>query len=226
MENEVKVSKQKKPRGYNKRLRVEREADILFCTNLFLRGYSYREIAKHLNIELAKRNATYELTFQMVYYDMNQVIAEWKAEQKQDIGDYVSQELKKLDRMENELWEAWEKSKVIERKKTRRNRMDNVDPDDKTRRYGDYGYSETSTETTPGDSKYFDLLLRVWDKRAKLVGYDVAEKVKIMRDGDEEEGDTPIDEIMTDEEMIAMADRIANAKSAKIKAEKDASNNE
>lgn len=210
----------KKPRGYNKRTKAERERDILFCTNLFMRGYSYREISRLLNIELTKQGASYELTFQMVYYDMRKVLDEWKDDQKQNISDYVAQELRKLDRMEAELWEAWEKSKKIVKKKTRRNRADDSDPDDGTKRPGDYGYTETQLEETPGDSKYFDLILRVWDKRAKLVGYDVPEKVKIVRDEDEEE-DYDLDNV-PEETLLAMADALANGASLKIEERKNA----
>lgn len=216
MQNETKRgTSARKPPGYNKRLKPQRELDILFCTNLFLRGYSYREIAKHLNDELKRRGETYELSFQMVYYDMRQVLEEWKAEQKQNITDYVAQELKKLDRMEAELWEAWEKSKKIVKKKTRRSREGSHDPEDKAIRPGDWGYSETQEENTPGDSRYFDLLLRVWDKRAKLVGYDVAEKVKIIRDDDEEEDDFNLDDV-DDETLVLVADKMANSLSAKL----------
>lgn len=171
----------RKPLGYVKRDEEQRAFDMAFCSNLFLRGYSYRDIADALNKDLARRGAGYTLSFQMVYYDMRQLLIEWKRERLDNIDDYVTQALAKLDRMESELWDAWERSKHSEKKKTRSSRRgDNVDMDnDNTKRYGDYGYTENTTEHLSGDARFFDLILKVEQRRAKLLGYDAPIKVDI-----------------------------------------------
>lgn len=171
----------RKPTGYVKRNEEQREYDIAFCSNLFLRGYSYREIADALNKDLAKRGIDYTISHVMVHYDMKQVLIEWKRQRMDNIDDYVSQALAKLDRMESELWNAWERSKHHEKTKTRSSRRgDNVDlEDDKTKRYGDYGYLEKTNEHLSGDARFFDLILKVEQRRAKLLGYDAPIKVDI-----------------------------------------------
>ena len=90
-----------------KRTKDQREFDLAFCSNLFLRGYTYREISERLNEENARRGVGYTITKQMVYWDMQQLLIEWKRERMENIDDYVTQELRKLDKMEVELWEAW-----------------------------------------------------------------------------------------------------------------------
>ena len=65
-----------------------------------------------LNADLAKRGAGYTISLAMVYYDLQQTLIEWKRERLDNIDDYVTQELRKLDAMEQQAWEAWEVSKT------------------------------------------------------------------------------------------------------------------
>ena len=102
----------RKPSGYNKRTKEQREYDIAFCSRLFLRGYTYKEITDALNKDVAARGCDYELTLQMVYYDLQRCLIEWKRERLETIDEYVTQELRKLDKMEQQAWEAWEVSKT------------------------------------------------------------------------------------------------------------------
>ena len=75
-----KLNKGRKPHGYNKRSEEQRIYDVRFCADLFLRGYSYREIADALNRDLSARGVGYTISFQMVYYDLQQCIIEWNRE--------------------------------------------------------------------------------------------------------------------------------------------------
>ena len=65
-----------------KRTKDQREFDLAFCSNLFLRGYTYREISERLNEENARRGVGYTITKQMVYWDMQQLLIEWKLDCK------------------------------------------------------------------------------------------------------------------------------------------------
>lgn len=213
------MGKIRKPKHYNKRSTEEREYDIAFCSNLFLRGYTYREIADALNKELARREAGYTMSFQMVYYDMRQLLIEWKREQLDNIDEYVAQELKKLDRMERELWDAWELSKHSEKTKTRTSRRgDNVDMDeDKTKRFGDYGYTEKTTEHLTGDPRYFDLLLKVQQRRAKLLGYDAPIKIDTgFNRPAEKEDDKYNIQAIPDELLFSVVDKLQDNQSEAI----------
>lgn len=216
------MKKRKKPLGYNKRSEEQRIYDIRFCSDLFLRGYSYREIADALNRDLSARGMGYTITFQMVYYDLQQCLIEWKRERLDNIDDYVTQELRKLDKMEVELWEAWERSKTG---KTREKNRQNAKPR-KVLEDGDnpeyYGYEETTTETSAGNPRFLDLLLNVQQRRAKMLGFDAPIKVEIPGIEKSINGDAPQYDVsaIPEDLLFAVADKLQTAEYKKQLAEK------
>ena len=216
------MKKRKKPLGYNKRSEEQRIYDIRFCADLFLRGYSYREIADALNRDLSARGMGYTITFQMVYYDLQQCLIEWKRERLDTIDDYVTQELRKLDKMEVELWEAWERSKTGKlREKNRQNaKPRKVLEDGDNPEY--YGYEETTTETSAGNPRFLDLLLNVQQRRAKMLGFDAPIKVEIPGIEKSINGDAPQYDVsaIPEDLLFAVADKLQSAEYKKILAEK------
>lgn len=184
-------NKTRKPPGYNKRNAEQRQYDILFCSNLFLRGFSYREIQSQLNEHLKEREADYTLSLPMVYYDLQQALIEWKRERFDNIDDYITQELKKLDKMEAEAWGAWEASKQGKSKtKTRNSKKPNkIDAEVNDPSY--YGYTEEAEETSSGNPRFLDLLLNIQHRRAKLLGFDAPIKVDVAGNSRAEGGDRP-----------------------------------
>lgn len=216
------MKKRKKPLGYNKRSEEQRIYDIRFCADLFLRGYSYREIADALNRDLSARGVGYTISFQMVYYDLQQCLIEWKRERLDTIDEYVTQELRKLDKMEVELWEAWERSKTG---KTREKNRQNAKPR-KVLEDGDnpeyYGYEETTTETSAGNPRFLDLLLNVQQRRAKMLGFDAPIKIEIPGIKESINGDAPKYDVsaIPDDLLFAVADKLQTAEYKKQLAEK------
>lgn len=205
-----------------KRTKDQREFDLDFCSILFLRGYTYREISERLNEENARRGVGYTITKQMVYWDMQQLLIEWKRERMENIDDYVTQELRKLDKMEVELWEAWERSKTG---KTREKNRQNAKPR-KVLEDGDnpeyYGYEETTTETSAGNPRFLDLLLNVQQRRAKMLGFDAPIKVEIPRLEKSINGDAPQYDVsaIPEDLLFAVADKLQTAEYKKQLAEK------
>lgn len=176
------LTKNRKPPGYNKRTEEQREADMLFCSDLFLRGHSYRDITIRLNEEIKRRtpapDVPYTLTHKMIYYDLRQALIEWKKERFDNIDDYVTQELVKSYKVEAEAWAAWERSKggrqrVKERASKGRPRK--TDADVIVADY--YGYDETTAETSAGDPRFLELAVSTQVRRAKLLGTDAATKI-------------------------------------------------
>ena len=198
--------------GYQKRTTEQRETDILFCSDLFLKGYTYREIARMLNKANAEAGRQYTISFQRIYKDMEMCLIEWKRERMQNIDDYVTQELRKLDRMEVVLWNAWEESRTGKKreKKRKSNRpfkvLDSKDPDDF------YGYDESQTETSAGNPKFMDLLLDVQQRRAKLLGYDAPVKLDITPRNNNDDGENYDIGAVPDELLFAVVDKLQDAK--------------
>lgn len=205
-----------------KRTKDQREFDLVFCSNLFLRGYTYREISERLNEENARRGVGYTITKQMVYWDMQQLLIEWKRERMENIDDYVTQELRKLDKMEVELWEAWERSKTGKlREKNRQNaKPRKVLEDGDNPEY--YGYEETTTETSAGNPRFLDLLLNVQQRRAKMLGFDAPIKVEIPGIEKSINGDAPQYDVsaIPEDLLFAVADKLQTAEYKKQLAEK------
>ena len=207
-------NKNRKPAGYNKRTEEQRDYDISFCSNLFLRGYTYREIVAALNDDLAKRKAGYTISLAMVYYDLQQTLIEWKRERMDNIDDYVTQELRKLDKMEVELWEAWEKSKTgKERVKNRTSAKPRkvLTEEEKTTDW--YGYDETTNETSAGNPRFLDLLLNVQQRRAKMLGFDAPVKIEIPGYNAGTDDDKPKYDVkaIPDDMLFALADKMQSA---------------
>jgi len=214
--------RRKKPLGYNKRSEEQRDYDLSFCSKLFLKGYSYRDIVAKLNEDLKRREMPYTIGLSMVFYDLQQILIEWKRERLDNIDDYVTQELKKLDKIEIELWEAWEASKngkVREKNRTSAKPKKVLSEDEKTGDY--YGYDEKSIETSSGNPRYLDLLLNVQQRRAKLLGFDAPIKIDVPS-YQTVANDTPNYDIkgIPEDLLFAVVDKIQDLKFDKIQKEK------
>jgi hypothetical protein len=199
--------------GYQKRTTEQRETDVLFCSELFLKGYTYREISKMLNEANAKAGRQYTISAQSVYKDMERCLIEWKRQRLQNIDDYVTQELRKLDRMEVALWTAWEESRTGKRREKNRTSAKPrkvLTEEEKTADW--YGYDETQTETSAGNPRFMDLLLNVQQRRAKLLGYDAPVKVDIVPGRKDDETEKYNFDSIPDELLFAVVDKLQQSK--------------
>lgn len=156
-----------------KRTAEQREADKRFSAQLFVKGYTYRQIAEKLNEHNSENGLNYTLTYKSIFMDIQQVLIDWKKERFKNIDDYMQLELKKLDKIEVELWEAWERSKGSKR----RTKIKGGSISSGAASGGEL--AERTLETTDGDPRYLDLLLKVQERRAKLLGYNAPVKVDI-----------------------------------------------
>jgi len=160
----------------------QREADLRICEEMFIKAYSYQQIADEVNRINHAKGLTYTLKRVQIFRDMQKMLAEWKKERFDKLDDYIQSELRRLDKMEKELWEAWEQSKTGKQKtKTKKERGGLKDRKEKENdiMYRDIDVSEESVETTTGDPRYMDLLLDVQQRRAKLLGYEPKTNIKM-----------------------------------------------
>lgn len=202
----------RRPSNYNKRTKEQRETDLVFCSDLFIKGYSYREIKIRLDEDLKRRGLTYTISFQLIYQDLQQLLIEWKKERFDNIDKYVDKELKTLDRLEAESWQAWERSTLTKEKKKERKNSDrpkNVQAEERNADY--YGYNETTTETLSGDPRFLDMILKCQQRRAKLLGYDAPVKVDFGKVPDIEGETYDINDI-PNELLFAVVDKIQDSK--------------
>lgn len=85
----------------NKRTKEVRENDLVKISKLYLQGKTQREIAQVIGVSRVQ-----------ISYDLKQIFTEWKAERISTFEERLLLELSKIDFLESEAWEAWEKSKV------------------------------------------------------------------------------------------------------------------
>lgn len=222
MEKLNKRQKGRKPLGYNKRSEEQRDYDVAFCSNLFLRGYTYRDIVKALNADLQKRGLSYTISLAMVFYDLQQCLIEWKRERIDNIDDYITQELQKLDKIEVELWNAWENSKGKYREKNRTVGRPRKVVDEDSKDYYGYGYGETMTETSAGNPRFLDLLLNVQQRRAKMLGFDAPVKIDIpgYTSTNTDDKESYNIKAVPDDLLFAVVDKIQDAKFVEVIEEK------
>lgn len=192
--------------GY-RRTPEQRENDLVFCTDLFLRGYSYRQISDLLNQRNAKMGLDYAIVPPMrVYKDLKQLLINWKREHEENIDLYITKELSKLDKIEAELWDAWERSKKRIVSKIRQS-----------------GLKTERSETFAGNPRYLDLVLSVQQRRAKLLGLDAPVKVDMPNVNVSVDSSGPKYDIsvIPNDMLFVIADKLQNAEYERLMIEKN-----
>jgi hypothetical protein len=212
----------RQPKQSTKRTKAQAETDIAYCSNMFLRGYTYRAIADALNKQNHAAGLDYTITHQNVFRDIKMQLIEWKKKTFANINDYVIRELEKLDKIEAEMWEAWEKSKTGKLKTKSRDskKPKKLNAESDERDY--YGYTEEANETSAGNPKFMDIILTAQQRRAKLLGYDSAVKVDISANIDRAGDDKPKYNVsdIPKELLFVLADKMQNAEAVRIAATK------
>lgn len=192
--------------GY-RRTPEQRENDLVFCTDLFLKGYSYRQISDLLNKRNAKMGLDYAIVPPMrVYKDLKRLLINWKREHEENIDLYITKELSKLDKIEAELWDAWERSKKRIVSKIRQS-----------------GLKTERSETFAGNPRYLDLVLSVQQRRAKLLGLDAPVKVDLPNVNVSVDSSSPKYDIsvIPNDMLFVIADKLQNAEYERLMIEKN-----
>jgi len=115
-------------------------------------GYSVKETADILGVDM-----------HLVTSDRRWLISQWQRVVIADINEIIGQQLAKLEDTERELWVAWEKSKEDEITVTDQT-VDDIDGTRTTRK--------TVTRGRLPEHRYMELILKVQERRSKLLGLD------------------------------------------------------
>lgn len=202
----------RKVRG-GKRTSLQREVDTNFCLDLYIKGFSIREIHSKLISNLEDRGMEYQVTFQQVFNDIKAAMIDWKKENIQLVDDYISLELRKLDKMETELWDSWERSKNGKRK----TEIEGGTMDNGNIRGG--SLKKRTLETGDGDPRYLDLLLKIQERRAKLLGYNAPLKLELCKPEEEKPGPSYDTSNIPESLLIEIASKLQDAEFDKKQSE-------
>lgn len=163
-----------------KRMKDYRQAQIAridIISGLYKRGYSFREIRS----EVMKRLDLDTYSLETVHKDITRMLDEWREQRIDRIDQVVQLELQRNDDIIKEAWQAWDKSKTDYERKSAKQQGLPTRTDDNT----EGGISTTKIEQSKelviryGDPRYLDLILKVQERNAKLLGYDSPIKVDV-----------------------------------------------
>ena len=152
-----------------KRTAFQIERDRRDIADMYLQGWTQARIAGHLGDD---EDREYTLSQQMISYDLKKLQEAWQASALVDIDAAKAQELAKVDRLEREYWDAWERSCA---------------PAITTRQEGKAieGGVERIVSTSVarnGDPRFLQGVQWCIERRCKILGIDAPEKHNLRTD--------------------------------------------
>lgn len=142
---------------------------------LHLQGLSNYEISVRLGISLSQ-----------VGRDLKAVEKEWQKQRIADIETVKNRDLAKLDYSEKQLWAAWVRScDKISQQKVKKVSLMGGDPVERER--------EIKALQGIGDPRYISEILKCIQLRAKILGYEAAQKIDLSF---ERLSDVQLDQLM------------------------------
>jgi predicted transcriptional regulator len=141
-----------------KRSKEQREADFTRLRDMYVRGWTQVRIGQELGISHAA-----------VSNDLKELHRRWREETTLALDDYKRKELAKLDELEREYWQAWERSQSAQETKRQRK---------KTGDDGAESLQEMVSRAQCGDAQYLAGIIKCIEKRCKLLGLDAPVKTE------------------------------------------------
>lgn len=180
--------------GQGHRTELDREQDVWYAVAELAKGKSYREIAKDLS-----EKKHYNISFQQIYNDVQEVLVEWKRQNMENIDAYIAKDLARLEEIERVVLQNFEKSKL-----PRPNEYAALMKRGYTAEEIDEMYSERGGYA--GDPRYLETLLHIQRQRMDLLGIgkgnDVAQNTIVQYNF----GDASV------EELARIADALQDGK--------------
>jgi len=141
-----------------KRTRFQRETDLLKLSELYLKGQTQAEIAALLGVSQPQ-----------ISNDLATLRGRWQKAATTNIDKLKARELAKVDRLEREYWDAWQRS--LEADKTIKTRGKVQQSDDGTRFIREQPAEQTA-HTDAGDPRYLEGVRWCIERRCKILGID------------------------------------------------------
>lgn len=162
----------KKSNESTRRSEIEILHDRVRISELYLKGWQQKDIAKELG-----------MTESTVSRDLENLRKDWIASAAMNFDDAKARELAKIDRMEREAWVAWELSKTPDANAPDAN-MRGKKTVTQTGVEGKATEFQQTRETSPGDPQYMKVIQWCVEQRLKIMGGYAAEKREVTgKDG-------------------------------------------
>lgn len=142
------------------------------------------------------------VTQQTISLDLKWIHAEWVANAQINFGEAKARELARIDRLEREYWQAWERSVGIHEKRLSESKTGEAS----------YERDQVVSEELVGDARYLDGVRWCIEQRLKIFGVYAAEKYELswrqaaQRDGLSEDEANELYSRMVDAARTRMAE--------------------
>jgi len=151
----------------NVRTESELERDYLMESQWYMQGWTHFRIAEELNARFYSHNP---LTRQQISYDIKKILKRWQDRADTNIGQRKAEELARIDKLEDEYWSAWERSKEAAKTITKR---------------GEAVYQ--MLRDSDGDPRFLQGVERCIEMRIKILGLAAPTKTKVEFEGTNDE---------------------------------------
>jgi len=161
-----------------KRTSIQIERDRRDIAQLYLKGWIQADIAAYLSEDPERH---YVLSQQMISYDLRRVQAQWRESALIDVDEAKSRELAKIDQLEREYWQAWERScenaeTVVRKTKGTVKKYEDGDGQFVAERPAEV--NKTSAGQA-GDPRFLQGIQWCIDRRCKIIGVDSAKRIRV-----------------------------------------------
>ena len=154
---------------YIRKRQMEIEVRLNIIAPLYLKGWTEKEITKEV------RRVIDRPTYNQAHADIQSLLQCWRSERLTDVDDKITMEVRRLNNVIKEAWEAWERSKedYHERKQLQYGlpKMDEKG----VRQVGITTIKAMMSDAEKrgvGDPRYLDVILRAEGQLCKLLGLD------------------------------------------------------
>ena len=154
---------------YIRKRQMEIEVRLNIIAPLYLKGWTEKEITKEV------RRVIDRPTYNQAHADIQRLLQCWRSERLTDVDDKITMEVRRLNNVIKEAWEAWERSKEDhhERKQLQYGlpKMDEKG----VRQVGITTIKAMMSDAEKrgiGDPRYLDVILRAEGQLCKLLGLD------------------------------------------------------
>ena len=157
-----------------KRSKAEKEERFNQIAKMYVKGVTQVDMVRTLGISQGQ-----------VSNDLKLVLRKWEEDRTHDIDRYKNEQLTRINAIEEEMWQAWEKSKTAKKVVVNKSKagewFDAIDPAtgkavkqqfDKYWRAG-----TTEEEPTGGDMQYMNGIMWCVQERAKIMGLYAPKKI-------------------------------------------------
>ena len=111
---DIEITKVRTMRKSKLRTVAERERDLALAAELYLKGKTYKEIAAEINAVNAQNGSKYRLTDRNINADIRTIHSRWTQSYLVDFDSAKAKELAHIDKLEQQYWNAWERSILSE----------------------------------------------------------------------------------------------------------------